>query len=226
MPIAIFPQVFELQLRAVLQRKIGEATRKEQKKITVDKARLLFIATKFLKLYRENLTTSSVYTNLNIPSVYYPGPLGGYPSVTEAMDKPLLGAIGLPGGMQGIQYALTEKIKLGQYAKIQIKADKEGSQRGFLTFDFRKFSEDQMARYHDGSSTVSWVRLIEYGFDVNGHVYVPKIGAGRSDFGIMQPSKRFDFTFAATHLFEDTFRLTKEMLTSEERSLLLATFLE
>ena len=228
MPIATFPQNWDIQLAAVLQKRIGEATRQKLKKVAapVDKVRLLLIAEKFLKLYRENLTVSSVYGNLNIPSIFYPGPLGGYPSVTEATSKPLLGAIGIPRGAQGAQYALTEKIKLGIYAQLQIKTKSDGSTVGILTFDFRAFGEDEMAKYHDGSRTVSWVQLIEYGFDTSGYVYVPKIGAGRSDFGIMQRSRRYDFTFAATHLFEDTFRLTRRLLTPAEQAVLGTIFLE
>jgi hypothetical protein len=228
MPIATFPHNWDIEFKAVLQKRIGEAVRNKVAKVAapVDKVRILAIAEKFLRLYRENLQQSTLYTNLNIPSIFYPGPLGGYPNVTEATSKPLLGAIGLPPSLRGAQYALTEKIKLGIYAQLNIRTRQDGSQLGVLNFDFRAFSNDQLAKYNDGSKNISWVNLIEYGFDTSGYVYVPKVGVGRSGYGVMQKSKRFDFQFAATHLFEDTFRLTKRMLSPEEQLTLLAIFLE
>lgn len=228
MPIATFPQKWDIQLIALLQEKIGQVARKKAAKVVVpvDKVRLVFIADKFLRLYRSNLRASSVFVNLNIPSVFYPGPIGGYRSYTEATNKPLFGAIGIPSSMHGAQYALTEKIQLGIYAQLQTKTGRGKSQVGVLTFNFREFSEDTLAKYHDGTNIVSWVRLVEYGFDVGGYAYVPKIGVGRSGYGVMRPSKRYDFKFAATHLFEDTFRLTKRMMTPEEQLLLITNFLE
>ena len=166
--------------------------------------------------------------NLSIPSTYYPGPLEGYPTLAEALGRPLLGAIGIPRASQGNQHVLIELIKLGIYADISFYATAQGGTKGHLKFNFKEFGDDNLAKYNDGRTTVSWVRLIEYGFDVPGYLYLPSASRnlGRSGYGIMQESSRYNFSFAPTHIFQDIFHITKLMLTPEERLLLAIEFVE
>jgi hypothetical protein len=228
MPEATYPSAWDIQLKAVLQQKIASVVRKKVPEVRIRKEDVLLLAERFLRLYRENLKKSDPIMNLSVPSIAHPGPLRGY-SAAEAKTKPLLGAIGIPKGRAGLQYGLIEKIRIGQYARLtSIRTGGRAQGGGILEFDFGAFQQDDLARYHDGKRAISWVYLIEYGFDVPGHLYLPgrHHPSSRSGFGIMRKSTRYDFGFGATHVFEDVFNFTKNMLTPRERLLLAINFQE
>jgi len=229
MPIGRFPTAWDVSLRTILQNKIANTIRQTLQKIAVRKEDIVFIATKFLKFYREILRTSGPIQNLSIPSSFFPGPLQGY-NVMEAKTRPLWGMIGIPVGQVDLQFSLIEKIRLGNYAKLSITRTGAGGIQGagFLEFDFAAFRHDSDAIYHDGTRAVSWVELVEYGFNVPGYLYLPRrgIAASRSGHGIMAASQRYNFAFGATHVFEEAFEQAKAMLMPQERMILAIRFRE
>jgi hypothetical protein len=228
-PQGTFPQNWDIALKAVLQEKIARVIRKKIPETRIRKEDILLVAARFLKLYRENLRASDTIQNLSVPSSYYPGPLEGY-NVVEARMKPLWGMIGIPAANVGMQFRLIEKIKLGKYARLTAIRTGGGAKQGggILEFDFSAFRQDDDATYHDGTTTISWVELVEYGFNVPGYLYLPNRGIpqSRSGHGIMRASQKYNFAFGATHIFEGVFNATKRLLTPRERLILAINFRE
>jgi len=203
MPKATYPQQWDLQFVAVLQKKIGAAVRQRIGKFVVDKGKLLAAVDNFLKRYRENLRASSTIQHLQIPSLT--GPMGGYTSKSAATSNPLWGMIGIPKSRISTVTGIISKIRLGDFANFRIQETSKGV-KGFLEIDFANLKFDADAQYHDGKHTISWVDLVEYGFAAPGYLYLRK-NAGRSGYGLMGQSgpTGINFEFAGTHVFEDTF---------------------
>ncbi|RKY43063.1 MAG: hypothetical protein DRP85_00780 [Candidatus Makaraimicrobium thalassicum] len=183
--------------------------------------RIRSIASKFLMVYRKLLEHSAIIRNLHIPA---PGSAKTGYSAANVYSTPLLGAIGLPDIhlVDNLIKAIT--INSG-FVQLTWNKTKRGY-RGLLVFDFNKFAESQFAVYHDGRKKVSWVSLIEYGFDVFHYVYVRHgLAYSRSGYGIMTKSKTSNFIFPPTYVFRMKFEEAKGILPPAQRRWLRVKFI-
>lgn len=228
MPVATYPINWDLTFSAVLQKKIGKLTRELAQKVVElpDQLRIMAVAEKFLQIYRNELRASSTLNNLQRSSMR--GPRSAYmgaASKEAATSQPLWGMIGIPGSRLSSVTNVVDTIKLGQYASLTFIITTQ-SARGILSINFNDLCFDIDAQYHDGTSFISWVKLIEYGFDVPGYIYLRKKSLkSRSGQGVMGTSRQ-NFTFAGTHVFEDTFYVALSQLTPEELLILEPKFVE
>jgi len=205
MPVAIYPADFNILLTKSVLKHLNIRLRKLKLRLIADQAAVTLAADQFLRIFREELFSSSVIQNLSKKGSK--GPLTGIKSLSDAETHPLFGMIGFPGAAN-IE-AIVNNIRLGTPNVIlTTKKSKKIGLTGNLIFDFNIFSSDSGAQIKYRSRIVSWPRILEYGISIPGYLYGWWIDsrASRSEDGIMIKNKNYSgFAISPLYIFRNAF---------------------
>lgn len=205
MPIAVFPAEFNVVLTRSVLNHLNLKLRKLKLRLIADQAAVTLAADQFLRIFREELLTSSVIQNLSKKGSK--GPMTGIKSLAEAETHPLFGMIGFPSP-PNVNEAIGN-IRLGSTNVVfTTRKSKKTGLVGSLTFDFSVFSNDTQVKIKYKTRSVSWARILEYGISISSHLYGWWIdsNASRSNDGIMVKNRNHSgFAISPLYIFRSAF---------------------